>query len=160
MIKTLLFAAALAAAPLAASAADPATLQRGRDLLYFSGCHDCHTPGFAAAGGVAPESAWLIGEQLGWNGDWGTTYASNLRLRLNDMTREQWRAYARVMRARPPMPYWVLNKMSDADLDAIWLLVTTLGRAGQPVPAALPPGAEPQGPAIRFPAPPPGVAQH
>jgi mono/diheme cytochrome c family protein len=135
-----------------------AVRQRGRDLLFQSGCHDCHTPTFAMNGGQAPESVWLVGDQLGWNGPWGTSYATNLRLRLTSMDREDWRRYARVMKARPPMPYWVLNRMSDGDLDAIWEVVRSLGAAGVPAPAALPPGTEPAGPVVRFPMPPP-VAQ-
>jgi mono/diheme cytochrome c family protein len=145
------------AAPVLQAADTPAG-QRGRDVLFQSGCHDCHTPGFALNGGQAPESVWLIGDQLGWNGPWGTTYPTNLRLRLTTMSRDEWRAYARVMKARPPMPYWALNRMSDADLDAIWDVVQALGKAGTPAPAALPPGVEPAGPAVRFPSPPPAVA--
>jgi mono/diheme cytochrome c family protein len=141
-----------------AKAETAAVQQRGRELLFQSGCHDCHTPGFAMNGGQAPESAWLIGDQLGWNGPWGTSYPTNLRLRLTTLSREEWRAYARVMKSRPPMPYWVLNRMSDADLDAIWFVVRALGKAGEPAPAALPPGVEPAGPAVRFPSPPPAVA--
>lgn len=154
MRNSLLLLTLMLAAP-TLQAADTAAAQRGRDVLFQSGCHDCHTPGFALNGGQAPESAWLVGEQIGWNGPWGTTYATNLRLRLTTMSRDEWRAYARVMKARPPMPYWVLNRMSDADLDAIWDTVQSLGKAGAPAPAALPPGVEPQGPAVRFPAPPP-----
>ena len=28
---------------------------RGRYLVAISGCHDCHTPGFLATGGKAPQ---------------------------------------------------------------------------------------------------------
>jgi mono/diheme cytochrome c family protein len=153
-----LFVAATPALHAADAGAD-AVQRRGREILHQSGCHDCHTPGFAMNGGQAPESAWLTGDQLGWNGPWGTTYASNLRLRLNAMSRDEWRAYARIMKARPPMPYWALNSMSDADLDAIWQVVKSLGKAGAPAPAALAPGVEPAGPAVRFPAPPPNSAK-
>lgn len=151
----------LAAAPAlqAADAGADAMQRRGREILHQSGCHDCHTPGFAMNGGQAPESVWLTGDQLGWNGPWGTTYASNLRLRLSAMSRDEWRAYARIMKARPPMPYWALNSMSDTDLDAIWQVVKSLGKAGTPAPAALAPGVEPAGPAVRFPAPPPNSAK-
>ncbi|TDR47680.1 hypothetical protein DFR29_102340 [Tahibacter aquaticus] len=149
-----LFALALGAASGIAHADDEAQRARGREILFQSGCHDCHTPGFAANGGEAPEAAWLVGDQLGWNGPWGTTYPTNLRLRLNDMSRAQWLAFAKAMKARPPMPYWALNRMSDADLGAIWLAVRALGKAGTPAPAALPPGVSPQGPVVRFPPPP------
>lgn len=158
-MRNLLLLLALTLAVPALHAADDAAIQRrGRELLFQSGCHDCHTPGFAMSGGQAPESVWLIGDQLGWNGPWGTTYPTNLRLSLTAMSRDEWRTYARAMKARPPMPFWVLNRMSDADLDAIWQVVQTLGKAGSPAPAALPPGVEPKGPAVRFPSPPPSVA--
>ncbi|HSX61530.1 MAG TPA: cytochrome C [Tahibacter sp.] len=158
MRNILLLLALALAAPTLPAADDAAVQRRGRELLFQSGCHDCHTPGFAMNGGKADESVWLIGDQLGWNGPWGTTYPTNLRLRLATMSRDEWRAYARVMKSRPPMPFWVLNQMSDTDLDAIWQVVQTLGKAGAPAPAALPPGVEPQGPAVRFPSPPAGVA--
>lgn len=135
---------------------------RGRYLATIGGCHDCHTPGFATGGGKAPESVWLTGDALGWSGPWGTTYAPNLRLKVADMDEKTWLAYARALRTRPPMPYWALNAMGEDDLVAIWKMLKELGAAGQPAPAALPPGVEPKGPAVRFPAPPPGtpVAAH
>ncbi len=130
---------------------------RGRYLATIGGCHDCHTPGFAISGGKAPEAAWFTGDALGWSGPWGTTYAPNLRLKIADMDEKTWLAYARALRTRPPMPYWALNAMSDADLSSLWKMFKELGRAGQPAPAALPPGVEPTGPAVRFSAPPPGA---
>lgn len=153
--------AATLAAQTAGTSSAPATatrdplIERGRYLVKMTGCNDCHTSGYTLQAGKVPESAWLAGDSLGWNGPWGTTYAPNLRLRLNDMDEATWIAYARKLSARPPMPFWVLNEMDEADLRAIWRLVHALGPTGTPAPAALPPGVEPQGPAIRFPAPPP-----
>lgn len=129
--------------------------ERGRYLVEIGGCNDCHTAGYAQAGGKLPESQWLLGDALGWNGPWGTTYAPNLRLHLSAMEPTAFRAYARNLRARPPMPYWALNSMTDDDLDALLAYVKSLGAAGAPAPAALPPGVAPQGPVVRFPAPPP-----
>ena len=128
---------------------------RGRYLATVGGCHDCHTPGFALNGGKAPEAVWRTGDALGWSGAWGTTYPANLRLRVADMSEREWIAYARALKTRPPMPYWVLNTMEDSDLSALWTMFKSLGKAGVPAPAALPPGVEPKGPAVRFPAPPP-----
>lgn len=133
-----------------------ALLERGSYLATISGCHDCHTPGYSAGGGKAPREQWLIGDQLGWSGPWGTTYASNLRLRIGTMDLPTWKAYARKVVARPPMPYWVLNTMSDDDLTALWTFTHSLGAAGAPAPAALPPGVKASGPVVLFPAPPAG----
>lgn len=130
-------------------------IQRGRYLVQIGGCNDCHTAGYAPSGGKVPESQWLLGDALGWNGPWGTTYAPNLRLHLAAMDAAAFRGYARSLKSRPPMPYWALNTMSDDDLDALLAYVKSLGPAGAPAPAALPPGAVPQGPVVRFPAPPP-----
>jgi hypothetical protein len=51
---------------------------RGKYVLQIAGCNDCHTPGYTASGGKVEERLWLTGDQLGWRGPWGTTYASNL----------------------------------------------------------------------------------
>jgi len=129
------------------------TLQRGRYLVTIGGCNDCHTAGFAPSGGKVAQSQWLLGDTLGWNGPWGTTYAPNLRLQLAGMDAPSFRVYARALKARPPMPYWALNAMSDDDLDALLAYVQSLGPAGAPAPVALAPGVAPQGPVVRFPAP-------
>jgi hypothetical protein len=52
------------------------------------------------------------------------------------------------------MPFWALNTMTDSDLRAIYRYVRALGPAGQEAPAYVPPGQEPKGPAVKFPAPP------
>ena len=76
-----------------AMAADPPTRKtdaaRGKYIVEIGGCNDCHTPGFAMSGGTVPESEWLTGDALGWQGPWGTTYAPNLRLYMKDMTEAQ-----------------------------------------------------------------------
>ena len=65
------------------------------------------------------------------------------------------KAYAHTMTARPPMPYWAVNAMSDDDLEALHAFMQSLGPAGEQAPAALPPGVVAGGPVVRFPAPPP-----
>lgn len=136
-------------------AADTDPLQRGRYLVQIAGCNDCHTAGYAMAPEKVPESAWLTGDQLGWNGPWGTTYPSNLRLYMQAYSEEQWLANARQANFRPPMPSHVLRVMSEDDLRGIYRFVRHLGPAGQIAPAYLPPGESPKGPAVVFPAPPP-----
>jgi len=155
MKKPLLMLAALAAAfpALAQDKADP-QVKRGRYLVSIAGCNDCHTPNYPASGGKMPEAQWLTGESLGWSGPWGTTYPTNLRLYMQDLTEEQWVKKAKSLQARPPMPWFNVRAMSTSDLRAIYRYVRHLGPAGQPAPAYVPPGQEPKGPAVRFPAPP------
>lgn len=130
---------------------DPALVARGRYLVQTAGCNDCHTPGYAEAGGKVPEQAWLTGDRLGWRGPWGTSYATNLRLRLAEMSRDDWLRFARAMQPRPPMPWFNVRAMSDQDLTAIWAWVKAMGPAGEPAPQALPPGQAPVGPVVMFP---------
>jgi mono/diheme cytochrome c family protein len=155
LIPALLFACSFAGAATPAGKPSEDLIARGRYLVMIGGCNDCHTPGFAASGGTVPQAAWLIGDRLGWQGAWGTTYAPNLRLRIAAMDLAAWKSFARTFATRPPMPYWAVNSMTDADLEALWTFVQSLGPAGAPAPAALPPGVAPQGPAVTFPAPPP-----
>lgn len=154
MKKTILALFLLAAAPaLAQQKADP-QVNRGRYLIKIGGCNDCHTPNYPPSGGKVPEAQWLTGEALGWSGPWGTTYATNLRLYMQDLTEDQWVKKAKTLQARPPMPWFNVRAMSASDLRAIYRYVRHLGPAGQAAPAYLPPGQEPKGPAVRFPAPP------
>lgn len=136
----------------AAQPAEPneAVIARGRYIARIAGCNDCHTAGYALSGGAVDESQWLMGDSLGWQGPWGTTYPINLRLYLNSLTPEQWLSVAR-KESRPPMPWFALRDMSDADLLALYHFVTALGPAGEPAPAYVPPGAAAQTPVIKFP---------
>ena len=129
-------------------------IQRGRYLAKIAGCNDCHTPGYAMSGGKVPEAQWLTGDKLGWRGPWGTTYPTNLRLYMAGMSEAQWVKRAKTMQTRPPMPWFALHDMSDHDLRAIYRFTKSLGPAGEPAPAFVPPGQTPQGPFVQFPAPP------
>lgn len=124
---------------------------RGRYLVQVSGCNDCHTPGYTQNGGKTDEKLWLTGDALGWKGPWGTTYPSNLRLLVGAMTREQWIAHARKMEPRPPMPWFNVRAMTDADLGAIHAYIKAAGPAGKAAPAYAPPGQPVQGPVVQFP---------
>jgi mono/diheme cytochrome c family protein len=153
-MKALLALLALAAASSAfAQQADP-QINRGRYLIKIGGCNDCHTANYPASGGKVPEAQWLTGDALGWNGPWGTTYATNLRLYMQDLTEEQWVKKAKTLSARPPMPWFNVQAMSASDLRAMYRYVRSLGPAGKPAPDYLPPDKAPTGPVVRFPAPP------
>jgi mono/diheme cytochrome c family protein len=141
-----------------AGAADPAAIARGKYLVAIAGCNDCHTPGYMASAGKVDEGIWLTGDTLGWRGPWGTTYAPNLRLAAKDMTAAQFMTRAR-SELRPPMPWFAVRDMSDADVKAIYAYLRHLGPAGNPAPAYLPPDKTPSGPFVQFPGPPPGAAK-
>ncbi|AMV71909.1 cytochrome c [Desulfuromonas carbonis] len=150
----------LAVSPVTSSFAQPAaeadaeSLNRGRYLARIAGCNDCHTAGYAQSGGNIPEAQWLMGDQLGWRGPWGTTYSSNLRLYMQNFSEDQWVQIARTAQFRPPMPWFALRDMTEGDLRAIYRFVRQLGDAGAPAPSFVPPGQEPKGPFVLFPAPP------
>src|SRR5688572_27076595 len=79
-----------AAVATAASTLESSQISRGRYVVKVAGCNDCHTPGYAQSAGRIPESKWLIGDSLGWQGPWGTTYPANLRRFTQGMTERQW----------------------------------------------------------------------
>lgn len=117
-----------------------ALVARGQYLARIGGCHDCHTEGYALKAGDVPADRWLTGSAMGYKGPWGVSYPSNLRLSLQQMTETQWLAFARVPRL-PPMPWFNLRDMSDADLRALYHFIRALGPAGTRQPAAIAPGA-------------------
>ena len=129
-------------------------VNRGRYLIKIGGCNDCHTPGYAPTGGKVPEEQWLTGDALGFQGPWGTTYPTNLRLYFKDMTEAEWVKKGRTLTTRPPMPWFNVQAMSTSDLRAMYRYVKSLGPAGKPAPDYLPPDKAPTGPVVRFPAPP------
>lgn len=120
--------------------------QAGRYLVLVGGCNDCHTPGFMEQGLKVPESDWLTGLPVGWRGPWGTTYASNLRLSVQSFNEDLWVKLNHTRSARPPMPWASLHSMTEKDLRAVYRYIKSLGPAGQPTPAALPPNQEPTTP--------------
>jgi mono/diheme cytochrome c family protein len=129
---------------------DP-SVARGRYLVTIGGCNDCHTPGYAQSGGTTPEAEWLTGDALGWKGPWGTTYPANLRLKLASIDEDQWVRVAQSAQFRPPMPWFNLHRMTESDLRAIHRYVKSLGPAGKPAPAYVPPDREAAGPVVSFP---------
>lgn len=154
--NTLIFAAGLGLAS-AGFAADRApqdakskSIERGRYIVATAGCNDCHTAGFIPSAGKVPEKEWLKGDAVGYRGPWGTTYPSNLRLYFAGVSEKAFIADARSGRMRPPMPWFNLAEMTDADLRAIHRYVRSLGEPGAPAPAYVPPGEEPRTPYFVF----------
>jgi hypothetical protein len=144
--------AAVAGKPAASptsSTVDASSIERGRYLVRISGCNDCHTPDYPQRGGDMPEAAWLMGSNVGFNGPWGTSYPSNLRLTVGSMTEEQWLKYARLPRL-PPMPWFSLAAMTDEDLRALYRFIASLRPRGERAPTTLAAGQESKTPFIPF----------
>lgn len=138
----------------AATPTDSAAATRGKYLVKITGCNDCHTAGYTMVGGQIPVEQWLQGSDLGWRGPWGTTYATNLRLYMQTISEDQWVAVAHTAQMRPPMPWFALHDLNERDLRDMYRFIRSLGAAGKPAPAFVPPEQVPQGPFVQFPAPP------
>lgn len=147
----LAIASAVFAATAQTSKAPTSQVERGHYLVKVAGCNDCHTPNYGPNNGKVDENLWLTGDALGWQGPWGTTYATNLRLLLAGMSEQQWISHARTMQPRPPMPWFNVRAMTDEDLKAIYAFTRSLGPAGSMAPAYVPPNAKAEGPVVRFP---------
>jgi mono/diheme cytochrome c family protein len=121
-------------------------VEAGRYLAIVGGCNDCHTEGYLQSEGKIPEEDWLAGSSLGWQGPWGTTYPSNLRLAVQDYTEEDWVMVIHEREDLPPMPWMNINQMSERDAKAIYQYIKSLGPKGDYAPDALDPGVEPETP--------------
>lgn len=133
-----------------ALAADKASVKEGLRIAVISGCHDCHTDGFAVSEGkVDPEKA-LRGTVVGFQGPWGTTYPSNLRLTLANLSEDQFIEYARTFKTRPPMPWFGVHAMTDTELKSFYMYVKSLGEPGRAAPDYVRPGVAPKTPFIVF----------
>lgn len=145
-----------AAGPQAPSVSGQSPIATGEYLVTIGGCNDCHTPGWNQNPGKVPVAQRLIGSAIGWSGPWGTSYPTNLRLLVQKMTADEWVKYVSTMQSRPPMPWFNVRSMSEADQRAMYAYIRSLGAAGSPAPDALPPGEKPRTPAIDAVPHPPG----
>jgi mono/diheme cytochrome c family protein len=129
----------------------PDPVSNGRYLTIIAGCNDCHTKGYAQSDGNVPEAEWLKGDDLGWQGAWGTTYPVNLRLLANSMSEKAWMETVKQAKARPPMPWYAVRDMHDSDFRDIYRYLRKLGPAGSQAPDFVPPNQTPSGPVVRYP---------
>jgi mono/diheme cytochrome c family protein len=152
LVMGLGYQAMRAQAPKSESAANAQQIERGRYVVEIGGCNDCHTAGYAEAGGKAAEADRLKGDTLGFRGPWGTTYPTNLRLSIGNMTEDQWLKYGKSLMTRPPMPWFNVRAMTEADLRAVYQYVKSMpGGAGIAAPAYVPPDSQPKPPYIQWP---------
>jgi mono/diheme cytochrome c family protein len=136
------------AAPEKPSVTGQSSVAVGEYLVAIGGCNDCHTVGWNQSPGGIPVAQRLTGSPVGWNGPWGTSFPTNLRLLMQTMTADAWVQYVAVMQPRPPMPWFNMRSMSESDLRAMYAYIRSLGPAGAPAPEALPPGRTPATPYI------------
>ena len=81
----------------------------------------------------------------------GTTYATNLRLRMQELDEPRWLQYSGNLRTRPLMPDFAVRAMSEDDRRAIYRFVRSPGATGnRPRSPCLPPGALRRSPTWRW----------
>jgi mono/diheme cytochrome c family protein len=149
-MKCFAVAASLFAVSVANAAADGVSVGEGQRVAMVGGCHDCHTDGYAVSGGqIDPENA-LLGSAVGFQGPWGTTYPSNLRLTLAKMSEDEFVDYGHAFKTRPPMPWFNVHAMKDEELRSFYRYVKSLGEPGMPAPQYVEPGVQPITPFIVF----------
>lgn len=140
--KTLLSIALIFAVQSATVFAADNLVARGKYLVQIGGCNDCHTPGYSQQGGKIPLEKWLTGDQVGFQGPWGTTFPTNLRLSMQNLTEKEWVQKAKKLEARPPMPWFNVRAMAEKDQRAIYRFIKSLGPAGEKSTEYVPPGKE------------------
>ena len=140
-----LFATIDASSPPAPSAT---TLARGRALVVYGTCNDCHTAGWRDSDGAVPVARWLMGSSVGFRGWWGTSYPANVRLEFQVMSEDRWLQAVRTRAGHPPMVWQDLRQLPDSDLRAIYQFVRSLGPAGVPAPNAVEPWRSPTSPFV------------
>lgn len=136
-------------APAVAWAGD-VSVKRGEHISIIGGCHDCHSAGYAESGGKIDPASALKGSPVGFNGPWGTTYASNLRLVAKGMSEDAFVSYAHTLKARPPMPWFNVQAMEKDDIRSLYRYIVSLGDPGDPAPDYVVPGQEPKTPYVVF----------
>ncbi len=144
----MLACAMLAAGARSTPAPDAAAIARGRYLVGYGGCNDCHTPGWREGDGTTPAALWMTGSTLGYRGPWGTSYPANVRLEFQEISEGAWLDMVRTRGGHWPMVWHDLRLLDESDRRAIYRFVRSLGRAGVPAPADLPPSVEPSTPFV------------
>jgi mono/diheme cytochrome c family protein len=132
----------------AATVSDEISVERGRIVSIVAGCHGCHTAGYTESNGEIDPDLAMKGTSIGWQGPWGTTYPLNLRLTVKPITEDGFVLYLRSFQALPPMPWYSLRQMPEADMRSLYRYIKSLGDPGEQVPPALAAGEQPRTPYI------------
>lgn len=125
--------------------------QAGEYLTIVGSCNDCHTQGWVESKGTIPAADRLAGLNVGFRGDWGTSYGKNLRTVVQRQSEDHWVEVLKTSDGgdgKPPMPWWNTRQMNERDLRAMYRYIKSLGPKPNGVPRSLPPGREPTGPYI------------
>jgi hypothetical protein len=149
MLRELLVVTALGVGATVSHAQD-VSVERGAHIAIIGGCHDCHTAGYAGSNGQIDPEAALKGDAVGFQGPWGTTYPSNLRIVAAGKSEDEWVEYLKTFEARPPMPWFNVHQFAEADMRALHRYILSLGEPGEPAPAFVPPGEKPTTPYVVF----------
>ena len=128
-------------------------IERGRHMIKTMGCNSCHTPDYMVKRSNILEEDWLVGGTLGFRGPQGTSYPTNLRLLLNNMSEEDWLVLTKQMREDSPMSWVMLSKTPEQDLRAIYKFVKYLGLKGTPALPRLAAGVLPTTQYVDYPDP-------
>jgi hypothetical protein len=134
--------------PTANAAAPDPLIARGRYLVAFGACNDCHTPGWRDSDARVPVSKWMTGSNIGYRGPWGTVYPVNVRLWFQETTEDQWLFSVRTRAGLPPMHWHDIRFLSETDQRAIYRFIHSFCAAGKPAPQDLPPWQTPKTPYI------------
>jgi mono/diheme cytochrome c family protein len=147
--------------PVATTAAAMNPLQRGEYLSNIMGCNDCHTPG--AFYGAPSFERKLSGSEIGWQGPWGVSYASNLtpdpETGLGTWTVvEIERALRSGVRKDgspilPPMPWPNIANLTADDMSCLIAYLKSIPPVKHKVPERVPPNTVATGAVIPIPAP-------
>jgi mono/diheme cytochrome c family protein len=124
------------------------SVERGAHIAIIGGCHDCHTTGYAQSEGQLDPAAALKGDSVGFQGPWGTTYPTNLRILAGQKSEDEWVDYLKTFKTRPPMPWFNVHHFAEADMRSLYQYVKSLGETGDPAPEFVSPGQKPSAPYI------------
>lgn len=136
--------------PTAALPQSDESIERGLQVSITSGCHDCHTEGYSESQGQIDPANALTGSSIGWRGPWGTTYATNLRYRVQLTSERGFVAMLKSMTTRPPMPWYNVRALDESDMISLYRYIKSLGPSRDYVVYALPPDEEPTTPYIQL----------
>ena len=120
----------------------------GEYLTIVGSCNDCHTQGWVESKGKIPPADRFAGLDVGFRGEWGTSYGKNLRTVVQRQSEDHWVMVLRTTDegdGKAPMPWWNTAMMSERDLRAMYRYIKSLGPNPNGVPKALPPSKEPTG---------------
>jgi len=158
-------------------------IERGKYLVTFGGCHDCHTPKIPGSNRVpvldttkllaghpenAPVPSWSPEEierkgvvastnssLAAWAGPWGVSFAINLTpdkaTGIGEWSESNFIQMARTGKHQgqpngrdilPPMPWFNMKDLTDADLKAVWAYLRSLPPIKNQVPLPIAPAGK------------------